>query len=419
MAKGEPMTMESVETPAVAVAEASDGEFREWLKGFHLRHPDIQQDPYPVYARMRSECPVFRSEMFGGFWVFSTYKDVKFIHQHPEYFSTRHIAVPHIEFPLGPEIPLHIDPPEHMKYRKPMLAMFSPAEANEAQQLVRDVAVRLLEPVVNKPSFDFLADFAVPLPCITFCELMGLPVEHLDKFLQWKDEYLRADWKERSERINEMMAGAISLFDEIYEERLHRKDPGDDIIGKLFAMPYGDERTITRNEFLRAARFIFFAGLDTTTAQLSLFVYHLAQHPELRDRITAEPSRIPAAIEELMRFDTLVGVAREVVADVELHGIQLRPGDMVLSLLNSANRDDTIFESPDEIDLDRLAANLQLGFGVGPHRCLGSHLARMEMRVALEEIHKRIPSYRIDETVPVTMHLGSVRGIDRLQLRID
>ncbi len=155
------------------------------------------------------------------------------------------------------------------------------------------------------------------------------------------------------------------------------------------------------------------------TAQLSLFAYHLGRRLDLRDRLTADPSLIPAAIEELMRYDTLVGVCREVLQDVEIGGQQIRAGEMVMSLLNSANRDDSVFEDPDEIRLDRHQANLQLGFGVGPHRCIGSHLARMEMRVALEEMHRIIPNYRVDERVPVRMHLGSVRGVDSLHLLVD
>lgn len=391
----------------------------ERMKRFRLSAPELQQDPYPLYGELRAHCPVARSDEDGGFWIFSTYEDVRFTHQHPEYFSTRHISIPKMEYPSGPEIPQHIDPPEHMKYRKPMLSMFSPAQTNAAEPFARATAIELIEPFAGNANVDFMREFAIPYPCIVFCHLMGLPTSDLGTFLAWKDEYLRADPRERAARIAEIYAGASSMFEQLWNERLESHDRPDDLITKLMTMRYGNERAVTKDEFVRAARFIFFAGLDTVTSQIALFMHHLGSRLELRDQLLAGPDRIPRAIEELMRYDTLVAVAREVMQPVTVHGQDLKPGEMVLTIINSANRDAKVFSDPEVIDFDRRAANIHLGFGIGPHRCLGSHLARMEMRVALEELHRRIPNYRVDPDRPARMHLGSVRGVLDLQLCID
>ena len=399
--------------------EVPHADVQAFMPEFSLDHPALQQDPYPTYAQMREQCPVARSDKYGGYWILSRYDEAKFVHQTTEYFSTRHISIPPVEYPLGPEIPLHIDPPEHMKYRQPLLKMFSPAQAQAAEGHIREVAVRLLEAMIADGSTDFLAGFAVPLPCLIFCELMGVPKENLTLFLKWKDDYLRAPTAERAQRIQQMYGGVASMFSDEWESRGNLDDPGDDIIGKLMKMEYNKERKLTKNEFIRTARFLFFAGLDTVTSQLALMVHYLGTHLDKRDELTREPSLIPAAIEELMRYDTLVGVCRVVKKDVEIGGRTLKEGDFVMSLLNSANRDEKVFSAPDEVHFDRASANRHLGFGVGPHRCLGSHLARTEMRIALEELHRLMPKYRVDPARPVKMHLGTVRGVDSLHLIYD
>ncbi len=241
---------------ALGAPQASDvATFEEWTKGFHLHLPELSQDPYPTYERLRGECPIFHSEAHGGFWVLSRYEDVKFVHQHTEIFSTQHIGVPRVDYPLGPEIPLHIDPPEHMKYRRPMLELFSPAEANATEPLARKTAIDLLDAIAAKGgSCDFLAEFAVPFPCIIFCDVMGLPVEELDRFLQWKDDYLRADSAHKAQAMATVYADVMQLFGNIWDERVERGEPGDDLLGKYMTMLYGGERPLSKDEFIHACR---------------------------------------------------------------------------------------------------------------------------------------------------------------------
>ncbi len=390
----------------------------EWAHGFNLELAELVDDPYPFCERLRSECPVVQSDSMRC-WVVARHEDAATVMQHSDVFSTRDLGLPPFEYPLGPEIPLQLDAPEHMLYRKPMLELFSPAHAASLEGQARESARALLAPIAAKGRCDFLKEFSVPFPCVMFCEMMGLPTSDLDTFARWKDEYLHSDPVSRPEKMGEIYAGVMGMFDRIWDERTERGEPGGDMIGHFMTLEVGGERPITKNEFIRTARMFFFAGLDTVTAQLSISMYHLSTRPDLRDQLVADPSVIPGAVEELMRYDTLVANVRYATEDFELHGRHIPAGDHLILLLNSAGRDSDQFEHADEIDFGRAAANRHLGFGIGPHRCLGLHLARMEIRVALEEIHRLIPTYRLDESAPLTWHLGQVRGLDAFHLVID
>jgi cytochrome P450 len=204
-----------------------------------------------------------------------------------------------------------------------------------------------------------------------------------------------------------------ALFGDIYEERARAADPGDDLIGILVAASGTGE--MTRNQSIMAMFNLFFAGLDTVTAQLALGVQYFGTHPELRDQLTNNPSLIPAAIEELLRFESIVTDPRRVLRETVLDGVTMRPGDVVMPSIPAAGRDACQFEDADEFHLGR-EPNRHLAFGAGPHRCLGSHLARMELQVAFEELHRMIPGYRVDPSLPARRHVRSVMGLESLHL---
>jgi cytochrome P450 len=251
---------------------------------------------------------------------------------------------------------------------------------------------------------------------LIFVPLMGLPESDLGTFLGWKDKILHTtDPAQRAEVFATVNAELQAYFTAVFHDRRRRADPGDDVIGQLAQARFDGGRPLTLQEFVGMACLLWGAGLDTVTAQLSLAVHHLATHPELRDQLAADPALIPTAIEELMRFDSLVNDCRKATADIEIGGKTIKAGDMVMVMYGAAGRDPEQFPDPYRIDFRRYP-NRHFGFGGGIHRCAGSHLARAELRVAMEEIHRRMPRYALDPDQPVERHFGYVRGLDSLHL---
>jgi cytochrome P450 len=390
-----------------------------WVRALHPSSPDLQDDPYPHYARLRAQCPVGRSEVGDGFWVLSKYEDIQFVLRNHALFSSRQITVdPARLTTLGPDIPTQIDPPEHLRYRKVMSPWFRPVVVKAMEDSIRASAVALLEPVAGGTHWDFLTDFAVPFPCAIFLELMGLPAGDMPMFLTWKDTILRATTPEALAEVwGTVKVDLRDYFQQVYRERRALADPGTDLIGSLITAQVDGERPLDESEFVRSATLMWGAGLDTVTAQLSLAVAYLAEHPARRDELVARPDLTPNAVDELMRYESLVSQARVATADVEIRGRTIRAGDVVWLLQGSAGRDEEEFADPDVVDFERTDIR-HFGFGGGVHLCLGIHLARAELRIAMEEIHRLVPAYRIDETRPPIRHSGYVRGIDRLHLLI-
>jgi cytochrome P450 len=360
------------------------------------------------------------SEVMGGFWVVSRFEDCHYVLQHHDLFSARYNTVPPAQFTaLGPDIPTHIDPPEHGKYRTILNPALSPDVAASLEPQMRQLVTQLLDPIVENGRCDFLEELAVPYPSQIFVRLMGLPPLDIGMFLDWKDQILRTHDPEGVRRVwDTVKVRLVEYFGAIYDRRSELDDPGQDLIGRLIRARYNGERPLTRDEFVRISCLVWGAGLDTVTAQLSLAIHYLGTHPDRRDELVADPGLIPSASEELLRYDSLVNDCRVATADVELGGQLIKAGDTVMLLYGAAGRDPEQFPNPNEVDFRRFP-NRHLGFGGGAHRCVGSHLARLELRVAMEEIHRRIPTYRVDPSHPVERHFGYVRGIGSLHLVMD
>jgi cytochrome P450 len=392
----------------------------QFARGFHLYNDELQDDPYPHIDRLRAQCPVAQSEVMGGFWVVTRYQDCRFVLQHPELFSSVQNIVPHSQTTaLGPDIPTQIDPPDHGKYRQILNPLLSPRVVSALQPRMRALATEMIDAIVEAGRSDFLADFAVPYPSLIFVPLMGLPESDLDMFLDWKNKILHTfDPVQKAANFKTVNAELQAYFTAVFHERRRRDDPGDDLIGNLASARFDGERPLTLEEFVGMATLLWGAGLDTVTAQLSLAIHHLATHPNLRDELAADLTLVPNAVEELMRFDSLVNDCRKATTDIELGGQQIKAGDMVMVMYGAAGRDPEQFPDPYRIDFSR-HPNPHFGFGGGIHRCAGSHLARAELRVAMEEIHTRMPRYTLDPQRPVERHFGYVRGLDSLHLVID
>jgi len=361
----------------------------------NLFDPEVSACPQPVYRRMLEGCPVARTSLGGGA-VISRYEDVTWALRHPEIFS----SAMDLQIALGterPMIPQQIDPPEQTKYRKLLDPRFSRKRMQELAPAVRADANQLIDGFIENGECEFDRDFAIPLPCNAFLHLMGLPPEELETFLRLKNGIIRPQMQ--TENFEETQDIRVRTGREIYAYfedliALRRKQPLDDLMTYLVTAELKGEK-LSNDEILDICFLLLLAGLDTVTATLGCNIAYLAANPEQRQRIVAQPKLVEGAVEELLRWETPVtGVPRVLKQDVTLHGVEMKEGELVTLLLGASNTDDGEFGNAGDVDLER-ERNRHLAFGGGAHRCLGSHLARMELRVALEEWHKRIPDYEI------------------------
>jgi len=394
---------------------------------------DEGQCPYPVHEfnsgttgpvlshaeeidALREEHPFVRSTFGNGFWVMTGADAIREALQHPETFSSSVVTV-HDPDPPYKWIPEMLDPPEHTAWRQLLAPHFAPRAMEKLEDRVRERCVEVIGTFAQTGHCDFLRDFAWRYPTTIFMELMGLPLDGLEQFLDWEHRILHpsdGDDPDQSTAIEAMLA-VMGYFTELIEEK--RAHPSDDLL--TTALDWTIEgNPIPLDDLLSWCLLMFMAGLDTVSIQLSYAFWYLAGNPEDRARIARDPSVIPAAVEEFLRYFAFVAPARKVMQDAEFHGCPLKTGDMVFVPLSGATRDPARFEDASTVQIDR-SPNNHIAFGAGPHRCLGSNLARRELRVALEEWHRVIPDYRLTEGVEVTEHGGGLYGIDRLELSWD
>jgi cytochrome P450 len=353
--------------------------------------------------------------MFGETaWYLSRYDDVMWAMRHPEIFSSGAEAVSiGQEHPL---IPLQVDPPEHAQYRRLLDPEFSPRRMAQLEPDVRALTIELVDRFADRDGCDFHAELATPLPSTVFLRLLGLPLDDVEQFMQWRDDTVRpaGATAEEQQARREAAGAAITRY---FETGLDAKlaDPGDDLLTRI-AHGTVDGRPLTRNEQLGICHLQLIAGLDTVTATLDCMVAYLAQHADRRRAIIADPTLVDRAVEELLRTETPVQVVPRVLKqDCELRGQSMKAGDHVIFVLGAADTDPSEFDDAAAVDFDR-PANRHLAFGGGPHRCLGSHLARMELRVALDELHRRIPDYELAPDASISYSAG-IRQADHLPLR--
>lgn len=359
--------------------------------------------------------PFLRADEAQGYWVFTDHEVILEGLQHPELFSNR-VIVPIEPDPPYKWIPIMLDPPEHTKWRKLLGLYFSPGRIERLKDEQRTFAVELIEKFRASGSCDFYQEFAQIFPTTIFLQILGLPIEKLPEFLEWETKILHVadDDPERKRAMEGMQQVGAYFHSVIAEKRANPELRGDDIVSnaldwQIDGEPAGDM------DVLNCMLLLFMAGLDTVAAQLSYTLYHLATHPEDRRRIAEDPSRIPHAVEELVRAYPIVQTARKATSDFDFHGCPVKAGDMISFPLAMAGRDPKNFERGGEVDLDAGVVR-HISFGAGPHRCLGSHLARQEMVVALEEWHRLIPEYDVADESRVVEHTGGVYSIDCLPL---
>ncbi|MBK5289474.1 MAG: cytochrome P450 [Acidimicrobiia bacterium] len=389
----------------------SDAEGTQEMAGFGQFSIDQETaaNPQQFYPMMREMGILPMEDMT----IITRHEDVMWALRHPEVFSSNMDAID-----IGnvrPLIPLQIDPPDHVKFRRLLDPLFAPREIEKLEGAVRALVTELIDTFIDQGTCEFNSAVAIPLPCTVFLRLMGLPLEDLDLFLRFKDGIIRppaADLAEGRALARATGQEIYAYFEQVISER--RERPQDDLITGFIGAEIDGER-LTTEDILDISYLFLLAGLDTVTASLGCAVAYLAAHPDRQAALRSDPSLIPAAVEELLRWETPVpGILRVATEAVELAGATIPAGRSVTCLLASANTDGAEFADPETVDFER-SGNRHLAFGAGVHRCLGSHLARVEMRVALEELHRRVPQYEV-QPGETPIFTAGIRGVEYLPL---
>jgi cytochrome P450 len=378
----------------------------------------FHEDPYPLYRRLRAEAPVYWNEEL-GFWALSRHADVLAGFKDWERFTnTGGISLEVGELSADSTAVLSIlamDPPRHDRIRALVSKGFTPRRVADLEPSIRALAVRWLERVRDAGRCDFVADFAGRLPMDVISEMLGVPETDRDMLRGWSDTVLHREEGVRGVPPEGVAASGklLQYFVQVVAER--RRRPGDDLASALCAAELDGEK-LSDKDIIGFLYLLIIAGNETTTKLLANAVYWLQKHPAARKEVSEDPSLVPQWVEETLRFDNSTQLmARTVSADFDYRGHALRRGQKVLLLIGSANRDEEVFPQPDAFDLHR-DTSAHLSFGRGTHFCLGAALARLEARVSLEEVLRRIPGYEIDEPNAVRVHSTNVRGFMSLPM---
>jgi len=382
---------------------------------------EIDVDPYPLWRRMRDEAPLYYNDRY-DFYAVTRFDDVEeCLVDWKTYISGKgsvlEMIKANVEVPPGSI--LFEDPPAHDIHRSLLSRVFTPKRMNAIEPKVREFCARSLDPLVGSGGFDFIRDLGAQMPMRTIGMLLGIP-------------------EEDQERIRDRLDAGMHLADGVMPDRDYNlqngedfgeyinwraEHPSDDLMTELLNAEFedvdGNRRTLTRTEILNYIGLLAGAGNETTTRLIGWTGKILAENPDQRRELVDDPSLIPNAIEELLRYEAPSPVqSRYVTREVEHHGETVKEGSIMVILNGSANRDERVFEDPDRFDIHRTMAR-HLTFGYGLHFCLGSHLARLEGRVALDEVLKRFPRWEVDWEHAEQAHTSTVRGWDRLPVFTD
>ncbi|WP_322748399.1 MULTISPECIES: cytochrome P450 [unclassified Frankia] len=384
--------------------------FQVWLQG-------DPQAPLDAWGQLRSAGPLLHSDEFGGYWIATRYEDIESIARRPEVFVNQKNLIPWRDSLGGGArlIPLELDGEHHRVWRQALADSFSPGTVNHFTPAIRTATVELIDAVAEKGSCDFVSAIAGALPAEAFLANFGVPRERLQSLLDFKNWLVREGLPNArtNEDVQDANRDILAFFDSQVQERAATGTDGHDVISNLLRARI-DGQPIPREDIVNACYVTMMASLDTTTSVLSLSWARLATRPDLQ-KAAADPEQRLRLMEELIRHEPVLTTARLVAQETTLGGVRLEPGEMVLMSWGMAGLDPETYDRPDEIDLRRTVTR-HLAFGVGPHRCLGMHLARRIIAITMEEWHARIPSYRITAGTGPVAHYSPVRGLLTLPL---
>jgi cytochrome P450 len=398
--------------------EIITGPVRDWATDFSHLEPEWSADPYPIQDDLRQRCPVAHTERFGGAWLPTRYEDVAAVAYDTDRFSSRSIILSNFRpppelAPVGGSPPISSDPPFHHDARKLLLAAFTKKEVARQEPATRAFCHSLIDSLPAGDVIDAARDYAQHIPVRVIANMLGFPPEDGPQFREFVQDLLEGinlPSDERQERVSRLFD---YLLDQVHK---HLDEPRDDLTTFLInAELYGQK--LPPDVVTGAMALLLIAGIDTSWSAIGASLWHLARTPGDRERLVAEPGLLTTAMEEFLRAYAPVTMARLVKDDMHWHGVDMKADDWILLSFPAANRDPAQFDRAGEVVIDR-EVNRHAAFGLGIHRCLGSHLARMELRVALEVWLERIPVFTLDDPSAVTWSAGQIRGPRTLPLRI-
>ena len=399
----------------------------DWAADYDIFDPQYVRDPYGIWDELREACPMAHTDRWGGSWLPTRYADVYAIAHDIEKFPSGNgiSVVPMIDIPsdgsapvvTAPVLtsgvpPISADPPLHTWTRRLVLPTMSPARVDEYEVFTRELCRRLVDDVVARGEGDVASEYAQQIPVRVIGHILGVPESMAATFTEWVRDVL--EFAHDPERRRRGIVGIIQYLQQAIAER--EAEPTDDFISELLNSEH-DGEPITKDVVMGMCALLLIAGIDTTWSSIGSTMWHLATHPDDRRRLVAEPDLMPTAIEEFLRAYAPVTMARRLIEDTEYNGCPIKAGERVLMNFPGANRDPEVFPDAEKVILDR-RQNRHLAFGAGIHRCAGSNLARMELRVAVEEWLAQVPEYELLDPALVTWAGGQVRGPRLVPVRI-
>jgi cytochrome P450 len=401
-----------------AISEVITGPVADWATDFSHLEPEWSADPYPIQDDLRQRCPIAHTERFGGAWLPTRYEDVAAIAYDTERFSSRSIILsnfrpPRELAPIGGSPPISSDPPFHHDARKLLLPAFTKAEIAKQEPATRAFCHSLIDTFEGQDVVDAAGDYAQHIPMRVIADMLGFPPEDGPQFRVFVEDLLEGINLPSDERIERVSRLFDYLLVQVHD---HIDNPREDLTTYLInAELYGQK--LAPDHVVGTMALLLIAGIDTTWSAIGASLWHLAKNAEDRRRLAAAPGLLPTAMEEFLRAYAPVTMARLVKQDMHWHGVDMKADDWILLSFPAANRDPAQFDQAGKVVIDR-EVNRHAAFGLGIHRCVGSHLARLELRVALEVWLARIPEFTLADPAAVTWAAGQIRGPRTLPLRI-
>ncbi len=387
--------------------------------------PGLARDPHERVREIIAQTPpIFWTPRSGGSWVFRGHSAIYKASRDTAMFSNQYMSLEKMQamqaaLPPGtPRVPqaftINLDPPVHGIYRSPIQSAFSPKSIALLRDSIRALAIELIDAVVPTGGCEFMKAVAEPLPVRVFLRMLGMPEDRYAEYRLLVEEYMKGTNGDPRETVGRMIRVAAAMRETLLARRDNLQD---DIISLLWKSTI-DGRPITIEDMENYGVLLFIAGLDTVMNGMGFAIRHLANDPALQQQLRENPKLIAEASEEMLRRYTFTVPPRFVGKDAEFEGVTFKQGDRVLLFLPAADLDPAEFPQPEDYSLER-ENNVHIAFGVGPHRCLGSHLARVEIQILYEEFLARVPSFRLDPAHPPVFHGGNVLGVDSLHLLWD
>ncbi|MFY8158183.1 MAG: cytochrome P450 [Ilumatobacteraceae bacterium] len=394
---------------------------QSWETDWDHADPAYNQNAPQIWDQLRGTCPVAHTDRYGGAWLPVSHADVSAVARDTDHFSSEGAVLankpPRDQWistaPIGGAPPITSDPPFHADARRLLLPAFSPQVVAEWEPEIRRLCNELIDNMGDGDTVDAAVQYAQNIPVYVIARMLGLPLEDSDYFRETVHMVLEEIGAEFGER-----QGAFEKLDAYLTMHVqdHIDNPKDDLIGFLLNAKIYDQ-PLSPQHVVGTIILLMVAGIDTTWSSIGSSIWHLAQHPSDLHRMVNEPELLPTAIEELLRMYAPVTMARIVSQDAEIGGCPVKAGDSVLLPFPAANRDPEVFPDADKVIIDR-EENRHVAFGLGIHRCLGSNLARLELRIAVEVFIQRFPKFELADPSTVTWSLGQVRGPRKLPVRI-